>query len=81
MLGHGSGRLERVAATNVGGATLRATNRSPARTTEVLHVLDLPLSNWHRRPKAERKRPGPPAKPIPDEIVAVVVKMATASHC
>jgi transposase InsO family protein len=50
-----------------------------ARTTEVLHVLEVPVSNWYRRPKAERKRPGPPAQPIPAEIVATVVKMATAN--
>ena len=55
------------------------TEMPQARTTVVLRQLEVPVSNWYRRPKAERKRPGPPAQPIPAEIVATVVKMATAN--
>lgn len=53
------------------------TEEPKARTTEVLHVLEVPVSSWYRAPQAERKRPGPPPQPIPEEIVAAVVQMAT----
>ena len=42
------------------------TEEPKARTTEVLHVLEVPVSSWYRAPQAERKRPGPPPQPIPE---------------
>jgi transposase InsO family protein len=45
----------------------------------VLSALDIPTTSWYRRkvPLEQRKRPGPEPKPIPDEVVAWVVTMAT----
>jgi transposase InsO family protein len=52
-----------------------------ARITGVLSALSIPTSSWYRKPipKAERRRPGPEPKPIPDEIVRAVVDMATTN--
>jgi putative transposase len=55
------------------------TEEPKARTTQVLHALEVPVSSWYREATAERKRPGPLAQPIPAEIEAAVVKMATAN--
>jgi len=51
----------------------------PPRHTQVLKLLGIAASSWYRPSLDEslRKRPGPPAKPIPDEVVQVVVTMAT----
>ena len=48
-----------------------------ARTTAVLHALDIPVSSWYRPTLTERKRPGPARRAIPAEIVTAVVAMAT----
>lgn len=50
-----------------------------ARITGVLSALSIPASSWYRQPipEAERRRPGPQAKPIPEEIVRAVLSMAT----
>jgi transposase InsO family protein len=50
-----------------------------ARITGVLGALDIATSTWYRKPVAEgeRRRPGPKPKPIPQEIIDAVVKMAT----
>ena len=47
----------------------------------VLSALGVPTSSWYRPsvPEDLRKRPGPKAKPIPDEVVSDVVRMATAN--
>ena len=49
------------------------------RLTGVLGALEIATSSWYRQPipEDERRRPGPAATPIPQEIVAAVVKMAT----
>jgi transposase InsO family protein len=51
----------------------------PTRHTQVLKLLGIAVSSWYRPSLDEspRKRPGPPAKPIPDEVVQAVVTMAT----
>jgi len=48
------------------------------RLTALLDALGVPRSSWYRRvvPEGERKPPGPPPKPIPDEVVRWVVPMA-----
>ena len=48
------------------------------RKTEVLKVLGIPSSSWYRRPVPadQRRRPGPAAKPIPDEVLHAVIEMA-----
>jgi len=48
------------------------------RLTGVLAALDIAASSWYRKPVPEdqRRRPGPAPKPIPDQIVGAVVKMA-----
>jgi transposase InsO family protein len=45
----------------------------------VLKLLGIAASSWYRPPhdEAPRKRPGPPPKPIAEEVVHAVVKMAT----
>jgi putative transposase len=47
--------------------------------TGVLRALGLATSSWYRRPIPEdrRRRPGPPPRPIPQEVIDAVVKMAT----
>jgi putative transposase len=47
------------------------------RCTEVLRHLDIATSSWYRPESAERKRPGPAPKPIPQDIVDAVITMAT----
>ncbi len=52
---------------------------SDVRGTAVLHCLGIAASSWYRRPIApeDRKRPGPKPKPIADDVLDAVVKMAT----
>ena len=51
-----------------------------ARQTQVLRLVGIASSSWHRAPRAtERKRPGPPPRPPADEVVTAVVTMATAN--
>ncbi len=52
-----------------------------ARLTAVLRQLNIASSSWYRPPvaAADRKRPGPPPKPIPDEVLHAVVDMATTN--
>jgi putative transposase len=51
-----------------------------ARQTQVLRLVGIASSSWHRAPRAtERKRPGPPPRPLADEVVTAVVTMATAN--
>lgn len=49
------------------------------RLTGVLRALGIATSSWYRRPIPEdrRRRPGPPPRPIPQEVIDAVVKMAT----
>ncbi len=49
-----------------------------ARLTGVLGALGVASSSWYRQPVPEdqRRRPGPAPKPVPEEIVRAVVKMA-----
>jgi transposase InsO family protein len=51
------------------------------RITGILSALSIPTSSWYRQPipEAERRRPGPQANPIPEEIVQAVISMATAN--
>ena len=51
----------------------------PPRRTAVLRLIGVAASSWYRPPcnPAERKRPGPPPKPIAEEVVQAVVEMAT----
>jgi len=58
---------------------LKAEATSPRpRQTQVLRLVGVAPSSWHRRPQeGERKRPGPAPQPIPDEILLAVVNMAT----
>ncbi len=55
--------------------------QASARLTAVLRQLTIASSSWYRPPVAEadRKRPGPPPKPIPDEVLHAVVNMATTN--
>jgi transposase InsO family protein len=49
-----------------------------ARQTQVLRLVGVAPSSWHRAPRdGERKRPGPARRPIADEVVEAVVRMAT----
>jgi putative transposase len=52
-------------------------SKSAARMTGVLRAVGIATSSWYRQPVAERKRPGPAARPVPDQIVQAVVSMAT----
>ena len=48
------------------------------RQTQVLRLLGVAPSSWHRPPReGERKRPGPPPRVLADAIVLAVVEMAT----
>jgi transposase InsO family protein len=50
------------------------------RQTAVLRLVGIAPSSWHRPPReAERKRPGPPRRALPDAVVLAVVEMATAN--
>jgi transposase InsO family protein len=51
------------------------------RLTGLLDALGVPRSSWYRRPVPEgrKKPPGPPPKPIRDEVVRWVVQMAQAN--
>jgi len=53
------------------------TNR--ARITSVLSALEIPTTSWYRKaiPGAERRRPGPKPKPIPEVVEKTVIAMAT----
>ena len=54
-----------------------AARRCPRRT-QVLRLVGVAPSSWHRAPReGERKRPGPPRRLIADEVVEAVVTMAT----
>jgi len=51
-----------------------------ARQTQVLRLVGIAPSSWHRVPlEGERKRPGPAPRPIADEVVLAVVTTATAN--
>jgi transposase InsO family protein len=57
-----------------------ATSLPRPRQTQVLRLVGVAPSSWHRRPTSQpRKRPGPPPRPIADEVVEAVVAMATAN--
>jgi putative transposase len=62
-------------------AELQAESPPPrARQTAVLRLVGVAPSSWHRLPReGERKPPGPPSRPIADEVVTAVVTMATAN--
>jgi transposase InsO family protein len=58
------------------------TDASPPRPrqTQVLRLVGIATSSWHRPPRTEpRKRPGPAPRPIADEVAQAVVSMATAN--
>lgn len=53
-------------------------NRPRPRQTHVLRLVGVAPSSWHRAPRAApRKRPGPPRRALPDDVVQAVVTMAT----
>jgi putative transposase len=57
--------------------TVKTTAPRP-RQTQVLRLLGIAPSSWHRPPReGERKRPGPAPQQIPDEVLTAVVNMAT----
>ena len=60
-------------------AELRTETPPPrARQTQVLRLVGVSPSSWHRPPrKGERRRPGPARRMIADEVVQAVVEMAT----
>lgn len=48
------------------------------RQTQVLRLVGIAPSSWHRPPReGQPKRPGPSPQPIPDEVLVAVVAMAT----
>jgi hypothetical protein len=50
------------------------------RQTQVLRLIGVAPSNWHRPPRGgQRKRPDPARRPIADEVVQAVVEMATTN--
>ena len=59
--------------------TQAMTRNTLCRLSCVLAVLGIPTTSWYRCkvPHEQRKRPGPEPKPIPDEVVAWIVTMAT----
>ena len=52
-----------------------------ARITGVLSALEIPTTTWYRKaiPEAERRRPGPKPKSIPEVVEKTVVAMATGN--
>ena len=51
-----------------------------ARQTQVLRLVGVAASSWHRAPrKGERRRPGPTRRMIAGDVVQAVVEMATAN--
>ena len=59
---------------------LQTATTPPARSTQVLRLVGVAPSSWHRPTReGPRKRPGPPAKPIADELAGPIVQMATAN--
>ena len=58
--------------------TLLETSPTP-RLGRVLGHLGIPTSSWYRpeTDESSRKRPGPRAKPISEQVVQAVVTMAT----
>lgn len=53
---------------------------SRVRQTQVLRLVGIAPSSWHRVPhEGERKRPGPPPKALADKVVLAVVEMATTN--
>jgi putative transposase len=49
------------------------------RQTQVLRLVGVAPSSWHRAPReGDRRRPGPPPRCLDDEVVTAVVTMATA---
>lgn len=55
----------------------RETPPPQPRQTQVLRLVGVAPSSWHRVPReGEPKRPGPPPQPIPDEVLVAVVNMA-----
>lgn len=62
-------------------AELRTETPPPrARQTQVLRLVGVSPSSWHRPARAsERKRPGPARRMIADEVVQAVVEMATTN--
>ncbi len=60
-------------------AELRIETTPPrARQTQVLRLVGVAASSWHRPPReGERKRPGPARRPIADDVIEAVVRMAT----
>ena len=64
-------------------AEIRKMTNETARTriTGVLSALSIPASSWYRKPipEAERRRPGPKPRVIPEEVIQAVVRMATAN--
>lgn len=57
------------------------TDNPKARRTRVLQTLGIATSSWYRKPWKvnQRRRPGPPPQPIPEEVVRAVVDMATSN--
>jgi putative transposase len=57
---------------------LKAATTTPRpRQTQVLRLVGIAPSSWHRRPhEGERKRPGPQPEPIADEVLTAVVNLA-----
>jgi transposase InsO family protein len=54
------------------------TTKRRARQTQVLRLVGVAPSSWHRAPRTEeRQRPGPPRRVIAEEVVKAVVAMAT----
>jgi putative transposase len=57
-----------------------ATPPPAMRQTQVLRLVGVAPSSWHRRRReAERKRPGPVRRSLADEVVEAVVAMASAN--
>ena len=56
-------------------------DNSKLRVTQLLAALGIACSTWYRPVVSaqQRRRPGPPAQPIANEIVLAVVEMATAN--
>lgn len=48
-----------------------------SRLVRILATLEIAPSSWYRQPVAERRRPGPARREIPEAVVVAVVEMAT----